>query len=327
MSTEARAIDELDRSIVERLRRDGRETNRSLATALGVNEATIATRLRRLETNNVMHVVALTDMQRLGFPFFAFVMITVAGRPILAVAAEIAAVPQTIFVNVHCGRFDVICGVLARDQAEFGEVIGEAIPKIKGVATVRCELAVDVPRFDSAWAALGAGGDLGKQPRPAVPPEAVDELDLRIIGALQRDARISNRSVAAELDVSEGTVRGRLRRMEEDNLIRIRAVSDIEAFGLSAAAVVGVHVADGRIAATAKALQALDGVAAIIRSVGEFDFILIMLAETRPALLDIVLTRIHAIKGIRSTETFEAAGVLKHIYTWVRLVDGPYDAK
>ena len=68
MSADAPPIDELDRSIVERLRLDGRETNRSLAAALGVNEATIATRLRRLETNNVMHVVALTDIERLGFP-------------------------------------------------------------------------------------------------------------------------------------------------------------------------------------------------------------------------------------------------------------------
>src|SRR4051812_8160908 len=121
MTQEARTIDELDRSIVERLRRDGRETNRSLATALGVNEATIAARLRRLETNNVMHVVALTDMERLGFPYFAFAMVSVSDRPVVDVGAEVAAVPQTIFVNVHTGRYDLICGVLARDRAELGQ--------------------------------------------------------------------------------------------------------------------------------------------------------------------------------------------------------------
>lgn len=313
-------IDELDRSIVERLRQDGRETNRSLAAALGVNEATIAARLRRLEAANVMHVVALTDMQRLGFPEFAFALISVGGRPVVEVAAEIATVPQTIFVNVHSGRYDVICGVLARSREELGAVFGEALPKIAGVSSVRCELAVDITRFDSAWAALGAGGALGAQPQPDVPPEAVDDLDLQIIRLLQRDARISNRSVAGELDISEGTVRGRLRRMEDEHLIRIRAVSDVEAFGLTAAAVVGVHVADGQIGPTANALKEVDGVAAIIRSLGEFDFLLIMLADTRRQLLEIVLTRLQTIAGVRSTETFESAGILKHIYTWVRLV-------
>jgi hypothetical protein len=34
-----------------------------------------------------------------------------------------------------------------------------------------------------------------------------------------------------------------------------------------------------------------------------------------------VLTQIQSLKGIRSTETFEGAGILKHIYTWVRLVE------
>ena len=248
-------------------------------------------------------------------------MLTVGGRPVFDVAADIAAIPQTIFVNVHTGRHDVICGVLARDRAELGAGHRRDDPQGRRRRSSRTELAVDIPRFDSAWASLGAGGELASQPHPEVPPEAVDELDLEIIGALQRDARISNRSVAAELDVSEGTVRGRLRRMEDEHLIRIRAVSDIAAFGLTASAIVGVHVDGGKVASTEKALKDLDGVAAIIRSLGEFEFLVIIFAETRAALLELVLGRIQTIKGVRSTETFEVAGVLKHVYTWVRLVD------
>lgn len=320
MTTEPRAIDDLDRGIVERLRVDGRETNRSLAAALDVNEATIATRLRRLEADNVVHVVALTDMHRLGFAYFAFAMIAVADRPIAEVAKEIATIPQTISVNMHSGRYDVICGVLARDREELGRVIGEAIPKVEGVRAVRCELAVDVLRFDSAWAVLDAGADEDPQPRPSVPPEAVDELDLRIIGALQRDARSSNRSIANELDISEGTVRSRVRRMEDEHLIRIRAVSDIVVFGLGAGATVGLHVANGEIDAVARELLKLEPVAGLIRSVGEFDFVLICIAPSRTELLDVVLNKIQRIPAIRGTETFEHAGTVKHIYTWVRLV-------
>lgn len=320
MTADPRAIDELDRGIVERLRVDGRETNRSLAAALDVNEATIATRLRRLEATNVVHVVALTDMHRLGFAYFAFAMIAVSDRPIADVAREIAMVPQTISVNMNSGRYDVICGVLARDLAELGQVIGEAIPKVKGVRAVRCELAVDVLRFDSAWAVLEAGHDDASQPRPSVPPEAVDELDLRIIGALQEDARSSNRSIATALDVSEGTVRSRVRRMEEDHLIRIRAVSDITVFGLGAGATVGLHVSNGKIDKVARELLKLDAVAGLIRSVGEFDFVLICLAPTRAELLEVVFNQIQRIPEIRETETFEHAGTVKHIYTWVRLV-------
>ena len=44
---------------------------------------------------------------------------------------------------------------------------------------------------------------------PAIEP---DELDLQLIELLSRDARVSNRKIAAELGVTEGTVRGRIKR-------------------------------------------------------------------------------------------------------------------
>ena len=314
-------LDELDRKIVARLRVDGREANRSLAAALSVNEATIATHLRRMEAGNVIHVVALTDIHRLGFEYFALAFIAVTDRPVIDVAHDVSRIPQIISVNVNTGRYDLVCAVLAQDRGELGEVIGEAMPSVAGVNSVRCELAVDVLRFDSAWAALTAEESYHELPQPSVPTVVVDELDLRIIDALQRDARLSNRRIASELAVSEGTVRARLRRMEDEQLLRIQAVSDVAAFGLQASATIGVHVAGGQITTVEHKLAEIDGIAAIIRSIGEFDFVLIALAHTRAGLTDMILNQIQTIPGIHATETFETMATVKHVYTWVRLVD------
>ena len=312
-------IDDLDRSIVEVLRQDGRRTNRAMAREFGVAEATVAARLRRLEANGVMRVVALTDMHRLGFEHLAIGMVSVDSRPVSEVAAEIATIPQTFFVNVHIGRYGVICGVLARDRAELGRVFGELLPRVRGVHSVRCELAVDVLRFVSAWAPLGPT-DRPVLPGPEILMGAVDEQDLAIIRSLQRDARSSNRSIAAELNVSEGTVRGRLRRMETNGLVRIQAVSDLTAFGMECSATVGVRVAGGRVAEVADGLRRMDGILAIIRSLGDFDFLLVILTESRATLLDIVLRQIQGLAGVGATEIFEIAAVTKHLYTWASLV-------
>jgi DNA-binding Lrp family transcriptional regulator len=313
------AIDDLDRGIVERLRRDGRETNRSIASVFGVSEATIAARLRRLEAHNVVRVVALTDMHRLGFPYLAIGMVSVEARLVSQVAAEIAAIPQTILVNLHTGRYGIICAVLTEDLAELGRVFGEVIPRVRGVHAVRCELAIDVLRFHSEWAPLGAG-DQGVLGEPTIPAHAVDEQDLGIIHALQHDARSSNRSIAAALAVSEGTVRARLRRMETSQLIRIRAVSDLAAFGMNCTAMVGVRAANGRIAEVADGLLAMNGIAVIVQSLGDFDFILTILTTSRDVLLDMVLRGIQGLDGVGSTEIFEIAAIAKHLYTWARLV-------
>lgn len=321
MSTpgDGRFVDDLDRDLVERLRVDGRENNRALARALGVNEATIAARLRRLEESRTMHVVALTDMDGFGKGFLGFARITVADRTPAEVAAEVADIPELISLAVTTGRADLFGAVLARDRRDLGRVISELIPRVSGVDSVRCEVAVDVLRFDSEWAALAAPGHFDTGIGPAC--GRLDTLDVEIVRALQQDARSSNRSVALNLGVSEGTVRQRIRRMQDARLIRIRAVSDVGAFSLTASASVGVFVRDGRVDDVGRALAAIDGVAAVIRTVGEYDYLIVALAPTRAGLFDIVLGSVQSIPGVRATETFEVVGFAKHVYTWVRLVD------
>jgi DNA-binding Lrp family transcriptional regulator len=311
------SIDDLDRALVERLREDGRESNRSLASALGVNEATVAARLRRLETGSIMRVVALTDMEAFGYRYLVFVKLRVSSGSLMTVGEELARLPETISVTVSTGRYDVIATVLARDRGHLSDVVGVHIPSIKGVDSARCELAIDVLRFESAWALLQA---------PERPTEAwaatdvVDELDQSIISLLQRDARSSNRRIAEELGVSEGTIRARIRRMEDERLIRIQAVSDVVAFGLGAHAYVGIHVTGGAMSKVTKSLLRCRDIAVLTRTIGDFDFVAVIPAADREALISVILERIAAIPGVRHTETFESWRTLKHAYTWARLV-------
>ena len=44
----------------------------------------------------------------------------------------------------------------------------------------------------------------------------LDEADQAIVERLSRDARVSNREIAEQLGVTEGTVRARVKRMEEE---------------------------------------------------------------------------------------------------------------
>lgn len=311
------SIDDLDRALVERLREDGRESNRSLASALGVNEATVANRLRRLESGSIMRVVALTDMEAFGHGFLVFVKLRVSARSIAAVGEALARIPEVISVTVSTGRYDVIAVVLARDRAHLSRILGVEIGGLEGIDTLRCELAIDVPRYQSMWALLGAP-DLPAEPWSA--PEVVDELDLSIIRLLQRDARSSNRRIADELDVSEGTIRARIKRMEEERLIRIQAVSDVVAFGMTAHAYVGVQVAGGKLSEVGEGLLACPEIAVLARTIGDFEFFAVIAAEDRQALVTVILERIAAIAGVRHTETFESVGTMKHSYTWARLV-------
>jgi Lrp/AsnC family transcriptional regulator for asnA, asnC and gidA len=118
----------------------------------------------------------------------------------------------------------------------------------------------------------------------------------------------------------EGTIRARIRRLEEERLIRIQAVSDVVAFGLRAHAHVGIQVAGGEVAKVASSLLACKDIAVLTRTIGEFDFLAIVPAPDREALMTVILDEISTIKGVKHTETFESWRTLKHAYTWARLV-------
>ena len=55
----------------------------------------------------------------------------------------------------------------------------------------------------------------------------MDELDRKIIGLLQMDGRASNAKIAREVGVSEGTVRRRLRRLIQEDVVKVIAVPNL----------------------------------------------------------------------------------------------------
>jgi len=54
---------------------------------------------------------------------------------------------------------------------------------------------------------------------------ALDELDERIIERLGHDARVSNREIGREFGLTEGTIRARVKRLLDNKVIRVAAVT------------------------------------------------------------------------------------------------------
>ncbi|MCX2930697.1 Lrp/AsnC family transcriptional regulator [Mycobacterium sp. CVI_P3] len=310
-------LDNLDRALIEELTHDGRAGNRSLAARLKVNEVTIAARLRRLEDAGVMRVVAITDIRLFGHREFAFALIQVAGRPVHAVAADMAKLSESIGVTIGTGRFDIVVGVLGRDRQHLADLFGRVLPKVKGVSAVHGSIALDVLKFDSKWAMFGV--DSGSTPEAQV-SETVDQMDLSIIALLQQNARRSNRQIAADLGVSEGTVRVRIKRMLADRVFRIQAVSDVVLSGVGAHAYLLVSAAPGKAHDIAKALARREDVAQVTRVLEPVDLIAVLHSSDRATLLNSIYDEIALLPGVRRAEIMDGVGSLKHAYAWTWIV-------
>lgn len=147
-------LDEIDERIIAALRQNGRIANRDLARSLNVNEATVRTRLRRLEDARMVRVVAMRDLAAMGFEYLAPVGVQVKGRSAVAVGEDLAKLERVITVNVAIGAHDLEIQVVAGSLAEMQDLLTNVIAQVKGVARLFPSLALKVLKYNPEWAPL-----------------------------------------------------------------------------------------------------------------------------------------------------------------------------
>lgn len=92
----------------------------------------------------------------------------------------------------------------------------------------------------------------------------VDELDRKIIDKLTNDARASNRHLAQSLGVTEGTVRGRIKRLEAANLIRFTAVTNVASIGAPKVVLIGIQAQLSEVQTLCNKISAMREIGCVI---------------------------------------------------------------
>ena len=149
----------------------------------------------------------------------------------------------------------------------------------------------------------------------------LDAVDKAIVERLAPDARISNRQIAEDLGVTEGTVRARIKRMEEENQIRITAVTNIDRFENHALAYIWIEVErSDRTRAVAKVLSEVPELGFVGVMLGRSDILAITMVRNTEHLAEFVHSRISSIDGVRRTESTLGVNFVKHDYRMARIV-------
>ncbi|MDR0335313.1 MAG: Lrp/AsnC family transcriptional regulator [Methanomassiliicoccaceae archaeon] len=128
----------------------------------------------------------------------------------------------------------------------------------------------------------------------------MDELDENIIDVLKKDSRRPFVEVAEQLQVSEGTIRSRVRKMMDDGVIK---GFTIKTSSRNVKAMVEIRVdVNTDTDAVAKTLASQDGVSEVYEVTGDQDIIAIVDVESSQQLNDII-ERVRRYDNILSTRT------------------------
>ena len=144
----------------------------------------------------------------------------------------------------------------------------------------------------------------------------IDALDRQILQSLQADGRASYVTLANELNVSEGTIRKRVRKLEENNVLQIIGVTDPFKVGLDTVAFVWLKVERGKLESVINEIQSIKEVRYVVITAGSYDVVAMVVVPNRERLLNILSKQLGQIPGIQSSETSIVMEIHKQIYNW-----------
>lgn len=140
----------------------------------------------------------------------------------------------------------------------------------------------------------------------------LDDFDRQLIEVLGRDARISNRKIAADLGVTEGTVRGRIRRLQAERLIAFTALTSLGLENPTKLAFIGVQAEVGSVKDVAARIAEVPQITGVLITMGRSNIIAICLFDKLEQLVEIASDRILAMPGVHHVETSIAVKTIKY---------------
>jgi DNA-binding Lrp family transcriptional regulator len=144
------------------------------------------------------------------------------------------------------------------------------------------------------------------------PSDLLDEINLKIIDILERDASKPFVEIAKELEISDATVHMRVRRLVAAGIIRrFTIATDSRLLGYDHLAFMGINIKEGSADEVNSILSQFDEVLEIHEMHGRFDLILKIRARSLEEMRDIVVNKVRKLPQIKDVELMAVLKTVK----------------
>jgi Lrp/AsnC family transcriptional regulator for asnA, asnC and gidA len=130
-------LDDLDWSILNLIKDDGRKPYSEIADALGIAVSTVSLRFNRLLKNNIISIFVSVNPVQAGFNAPATITIAVQPDSFEQAVAEVVDLPEVVFTAMVAGEFNLLIDVNCQDADHLTDFITHKLYKIKGIQDLR----------------------------------------------------------------------------------------------------------------------------------------------------------------------------------------------
>jgi Lrp/AsnC family transcriptional regulator for asnA, asnC and gidA len=144
----------------------------------------------------------------------------------------------------------------------------------------------------------------------------IDAIDSEIILLLQKNGRISNTAIAKKVGIAESTVRTRLKRLMDEKIVQIVAVSNPFDLGFQVAGNFKINIDLKKKDTIMKELVAIRELWYVVLTTGGTDVDADFIVPSFEDLQALIFDKINKIDGIKKVETSLIMEYGKHNFDW-----------
>lgn len=130
------ALDDVDRKILQELQSDGRRAFRDIARQLGVSEATVRARVKRLRDARILQILGYVDPVALGYGIMVVLLIKVAPTAHARAIEVLTEWESTTWVSTTLGRSNIYVQMLCKDTESLYQLMAGGLGDIDGIIDV-----------------------------------------------------------------------------------------------------------------------------------------------------------------------------------------------
>lgn len=116
-------LDEISKRIIEQLQEDGRRSYAAIAESVGLSDAAVRQRIKRLIDSKLLEIVAVTDPLRVGFTRQAMIGVRINGQ-IGDVAKALESFSEVSYIVLTAGQYDLLVEVVCEDDDHLLRLLG-----------------------------------------------------------------------------------------------------------------------------------------------------------------------------------------------------------
>jgi len=164
------------------------------------------------------------------------------------------------------------------------------------------------------------GGSVGGHSRDV--PVNLDDIDRALIELLRTDGRMSNKRLAKQVSISEATVANRIRRLQQESVLRVVLRRDLYSKGYDLQCFAEISVAGRAVERVASDLAGIGRATSVNLLLGTPEIMMVFNAVDREDLLAGLENEIAGVEGVTRVELHTAIDIRKYKTGYARLVYG-----